>query len=189
MNFTTFTNVKFYSMLLSFIDFHPICKNVSKLILITLPIAIISSIAHAQVASDTTDRQQVGADSISNPAAKWYAKETIYLVGGNMYVKDGKPLKGKNALLKEFSISPAGMKLYVRSRRIRNISMTLSIAGALGTILSTTSKNRDNLKGLMWTSIGVGVVSSWGTAWANSMRDQALWTRNYDAMLKMDNGK
>jgi hypothetical protein len=67
--------------------------------------------------------------------------------------------------------------------------MTLSLAGAVGTIIATTSKNRDNLRGLMWTSIGVGIVSSWWTAYANSVRDRAFWTRNYYAMLKMNETK
>lgn len=88
--------------------------------------------------------------------------------------------------MKEFSMSPAGMKLYVRSRRIRNFTLTLSFASAVGTIFATTSKNRDNLRGLMWTSIGVGIVSSWGNSYANSLRDKAFWVRNYDAMLKMN---
>lgn len=127
-----------------------------------------------------------GADTVTNTAAKWYEKQTIFLVGGNTFAKNGTTFTGRKALLKEFSISPAGMKLYVRSRKIRNFTMTLSLAGAVGTIFATTSKNRDNLRGLMWTSIGVGIVSSWGTAYANSVRDRAFWTRNHDAMLKFN---
>lgn len=151
---------------------------------LSLLVCLLQCFAQAQVPKDTTQLQRPNLDSSINLAAKWYAKETIYLVGGNMYIKDGKPAKGSKALLKEFAISPMGMKLYIRSRRIRNITMTVSLAGAVGTIFSTTSKNRDNLRGLMWTSIGIGIVSSWGTAYANSVHDQAFWIRNYDAMME-----
>jgi hypothetical protein len=161
----------------------------AKYLLATLLFTTTLSDTLGQTAPDTTNHKDITVDTTISPAARWYAKETIYLVGGNTYVKDGKQLMGRKALLHEFSVSPSGMKLYVRSRRIRNITMTVSIAGAVGTIISTTSKNRDNLRGLMWTSIGVGIVSSWGTAYANSMRDRAFWTRNYDVMLKMNEEK
>lgn len=163
--------------------------NSAKYLLAMLLLITTLSDILGQRAPDTRNYKDVAVDTTISPAARWYAKETIYLVGGNTYIKDGKQLMGRKTLLHEFSISPAGMKLYVRSRRIRNITMTVSIAGAVGTIISTTSKNRDNLRGLMWTSIGVGIVSSWGTAYANSMRDRAFWTRNYDAMLKMNENK
>jgi len=160
-----------------------------KYILVTLAFSLIMQYTHGQKALDSNNAQVAPADTAINPAARWYAKETIYLVGGNMYMKNGKPIMGKKKLLNEFSISPQGMKLYVRSRRVRNITMTLSIAGAVGTLITNTSKNRDNLRGLMWTSIGVGLVSSWGVAYADRVRDQAFWTRNYDAMLKMNKNK
>lgn len=159
--------------------------NPAKYLLVTLLFTTTLPDTLAQTAPDTTNHQDTAPDTTVSPAARWYAKETIYLVGGNTYIKDGKQL-GRKTLLNEFSISPAGMRLYVRSKRIRNFTMTLSLAGTVGTIISTASKNRDNLRGLMWTSIGVGVVSSWGTAYANSLRDKAFWTRNYDVMRKMN---
>lgn len=160
-----------------------------KYILVTLACSMIMHYTYGQTAPDSIKAQGAPADTTINPAARWYAKETIYLVGGSMYMKNGKALMGKKKLLNEFSISPQGMKLYVRSRRVRNITMTLSVAGAVGTLITNTSKNRENLRGLMWTSIGVGLVSSWGIAYADRVRDQAFWTRNYDAMLKMNGGK
>lgn len=150
---------------------------------------LVTFTASAQVhtgSATATTPQFPGADTVINTAGKWYEKQTIFLVGGNTFVKNGTTYTGRKALSKEFSISPAGMKLYVRSRKIRNFTLTLSLAGAVGTIFATTSKNRDNLKGLMWTSIGVGIVSSWGTAYANSVRDRAFWIRNHDAMSKFD---
>lgn len=170
-------------------NLHQIFLTSMKYALVTLLLLILSPHIQGQRAPDTTNVQPIPVDTTMGPAARWYAKETIYLVGGNMYMKDNKPLMGKKKLLNEFSISPSGMKLYVRSRRIRNFTVALSIAGSVGSILSSTSKNRNNLRGLMWTSIGVGIVSSWGVAYANRVRDQALWIRNYDAMRKMDEDK
>ncbi|MET7257075.1 hypothetical protein [Dyadobacter fermentans] len=152
-------------------------------------LSLLTLMTAAQVPS-TPDKSSVhlvpGSDTAMNAAAQWYQKETIFLVGGNTYVKNGKSFTGRKMLVKEFLISPSGMNLYVRSRRIRNFTLTLSLASAVGTIFTTTSNNRDNLRGLMWTSIGVGIVSSWGNAYANSVRDRAFWVRNHDAMLKMN---
>ncbi|SEI51768.1 hypothetical protein SAMN05216327_102171 [Dyadobacter sp. SG02] len=164
-----------------------LCRSFQNGLFFVLSLVAFTAAAQVPAGPGTAATLQLpGADTVVNTAAKWYEKETIFLVGGNTFVKNGTTFTGRKALSKEFSISPTGMKLYVRSRKIRNFTMTLSLAGAIGTIFATTSKNRDNLRGLMWTSIGVGVVSSWGTAYANSVRDRAFWIRNHDAMLKFN---
>jgi len=175
------------TMLISSITYFKSVRSFQKGLAFILFLLTLKAAAQVPARSDSaTAQQSSGSDTTMNAAARWYQKETIFLVGGNTYVKNGKPFTGRKMLMKEFSISPAGMNLYVRSRRIRNFTLTLSLASAVGTIFATTSKNRDNLRGLMWTSIGVGIVSSWGTAYANSLRDRSFWVRNHDAMLKMN---
>jgi hypothetical protein len=130
-------------------------------------------------------RAQVSADSSLQLARKWYDKETIYLRGGNSYVKNNVIYSGGKALRSEFMISPGGLELYLKSRRTRNIALFISLAGSAGTIVSLVSGNRDNLRKFFWVSLGTGVVSSVLTMQANNQRDQAVWLRNRDAMIFM----
>ncbi|GGC00777.1 hypothetical protein GCM10011325_29990 [Dyadobacter sediminis] len=130
-------------------------------------------------------KAQFSADSSLQLARKWYDKETIYLRGGNSYVKNNVIYSGGKALRSEFMISPGGLELYLKSRRTRNIALFISLAGSAGTIVSLVSGNRDNLRKFFWVSLGTGVVSSVLTMQANNQRDQAVWLRNRDAMIFM----
>jgi len=130
-------------------------------------------------------KAQISADSTLQLSRKWYDKETIYLRGGNSFVKNNVIYSGGKALRSEFIISPGGLELYLKSRRTRNIALFISLAGSAGTIVSLVSGNRDNLRKFFWVSLGTGVVSSVLTMQANNQRDQAVWLRNRDAMIFM----
>jgi hypothetical protein len=129
---------------------------------------------------------QTVSDTLGTSLKKWYDRETIYLQGGNSYVKNNMLYKGQKALRNEFSISEGGLQLYLKSKRTRNIALVISLAGSAGTIASLVSGNRDNLKKFFWVSLGTGLVSSVVTMQANNQRDQAVWLRNRDAMFLID---
>ncbi|WP_229214432.1 hypothetical protein [Dyadobacter flavalbus] len=130
-------------------------------------------------------RAQLSADSTLQLTRKWYDKETIYLRGGNSFVKNNVIYSGGKALRSEFMISPGGLELYLKSKRTRNIALLVSLAGSAGSIVSLVSGNRDNLRTFFWVSLGTGIVSSALTMQANNQRDQAVWLRNRDAMILM----
>lgn len=129
---------------------------------------------------------QSSKDSIIAVTRKWYDKETIYLRGGNSFVKNNVVYSGQNAIKKEFMISEGGLQLYMKSRRTRNIGLVISLAGSAGSVISLISGNRDNLRRFFWVSIGTGIVASVFTMQANNQRDQAVWLRNRDAMLFLE---
>ena len=129
---------------------------------------------------------QVISDSTGSKAHKWYYKETIYLQGGNRFVKNNILYSGQSALRREFSISEGGLQLYLKSRKNRNIALAISLIGSAGSIVSLISGNRDNLKKFFWVSLGTGIVSSVITTKANNQRDQAVWLRNRDAIFLME---
>lgn len=135
--------------------------------------------SHAQIVSDSTIK----------PAQKWYDKETIYLQGGNSFVKNNMIYKGQKALRSEFSVSEGGLQLYLRSKRTRNIALAISLVGSAGSVISLISGNRDNLKKFFWVSLGTGIVSSVVTMQANNQRDQAVWLRNRDVLFLMEANK
>lgn len=137
----------------------------------------------------TAVRAQFASDSTGGPTKRWYDKETIYLQGGNRFVKNNMLYAGNKALLREFSISQGGMELYLRSKRNRNIALVVSILGSAGSIISLISGNRSNLKTFYWVSLGTGVVSTVITMQANNQRDQAVWLRNRDALIFMEANK
>jgi hypothetical protein len=83
-------------------------------------------------------------------------------------------------------ISPAGLGLYLKSKRTRSIGLVISLAGSAGSVVSLLTGNRDNLKTFFWVSVGTGLVGSGFTMAANNQRDQAVWTRNRDAMLFLE---
>lgn len=129
---------------------------------------------------------RVSSDSTASKARKWYDKETIYLRNGNSFVKNNVVYTGQKALRNEFMVSPEGLGLYLKSRRMRSIGMVISLAGSAGSIISLLSGNRDNLKTFFWVSVGTGLVGSGFTMAANNQRDQAVWIRNRDAMLFLE---
>jgi hypothetical protein len=129
---------------------------------------------------------QIPGDTTLSKTKRWYDKETIYLRGGNSFVRNNTLYSGQKALRREFSISEGGLQLYVKSRRTRNIALVISVAGSAGSIISLLSGNRDNLKKFFWVSVGTGIVSSVMTMQANNLRDQAVWLRNRDAMLLLE---
>jgi hypothetical protein len=129
---------------------------------------------------------QIPGDTTLSKAKRWYDKETIYMRGGSSFVKNNVIYTGQKALRREFGISEGGLQLYLKSRRMRNIGLVVSVAGSAGSIISLVSGNRDNLKKFFWVSVGTGIVSSVLTMQANNMRDQAVWLRNRDAMLLLD---
>ncbi|WP_310589845.1 hypothetical protein [Dyadobacter sp. CY343] len=130
-------------------------------------------------------KSQLAQDSVTRQAVKWYDRETIYLRGGNSFVKNNVVYSGQRALAKEFLVSERGLNLYLKSRRIRSIGLVISLAGSAGSVISLLSGSRDNWKTFFWVSVGTGVVSSIMTVQANSLRDEAVWTRNRDAMQFM----
>jgi general stress protein CsbA len=141
-----------------------------------LLLMLVSSQSQGQYVSDSTTRK----------TQRWYDKETIYLQGGNGFVKNNMLYKGQKALKNEFSISEGGLQLYLKSRRTRNIGLLISVAGSAGSIVSLISGNRDNLRKFFWVSLGTGVIASAVTMQANNQRDQAVWLRNRDALLLLE---
>ena len=129
---------------------------------------------------------QVISDSTAGKAKKWYNNETIYLQGGNSFVKNNMIYSGQKALRREFSISEGGLQLYLKSKKNRNIALAISIAGSAGSIISLISGNRDNLRKFFWVSVGTGLISTVVTMRANNLRDQAVWLRNRDALFLME---
>lgn len=145
---------------------------------VVLLLLITGSVCSAQV--------RVPSDSTASKARKWYDKETIYLRNGNSFVKNNVVYTGQKALKNEFMISPAGLGLYLKSRRTRSIGLVISLAGSAGSVISLLTGNRDNLKTFFWVSVGTGLVGSGFTMAANNQRDQAVWLRNRDAMLFLE---
>ena len=127
-----------------------------------------------------------------NPQAstrEWYDRETIYMLGPTRYVRNNVVYAGAPNLRREFSISPAGMDLYIRSRRNRNIALVVSLVGSAGSIYSLVTGNRDALRTFFWVSLGTGVVSTTLGTRANTQLNQAVWQRNRDALILMENQK
>lgn len=118
---------------------------------------------------------------------QWYDRETIHLLGPTRYVRNNTVYNGASQLQKEFNLSPGGMELYVRSRRNRNIALVVSLAGSAGTIYTLATGNRDNYKTFFWVSLGTGLASTLFTSKANAQLNQAVWLRNRDALLFLDN--
>jgi hypothetical protein len=147
-------------------------------IAVVLLLLVTGSVCSAQV--------RVPSDSTASKARKWYDKETIYLRNGNSFVKNNVVYSGQKALRNEFMISPAGLGLYLKSKRTRSIGLVISLAGSAGSVVSLLTGNRDNLKTFFWVSVGTGLVGSGFTMAANNQRDQAVWTRNRDAMLFLE---
>lgn len=116
-----------------------------------------------------------------------YERETIYMLSPTRYVRNNVVYAGGTNLQREFSISPAGMDLYIRSRRNRNIALVVSLAGSAGSIYSLVTGNRDGLRTFFWVSLGTGAVSTFLGTRANTQLNQAVWLRNRDALNIMEN--
>ena len=116
-----------------------------------------------------------------------YDRETIYMLSPTRYVRNNVVYTGAPNLRREFSVSPAGMDLYIRSRRNRNIALVVSLAGSVGSIYSLVTGNRDALRTFFWVSLGTGVVSTTLGTRANTQLNQAVWLRNRDALNLMEN--
>lgn len=152
-------------------------------------LAILLIISFSGVCTQSASAQFTLDTTAMSKTRKWYDKETIYLQGSNSYVKNDMIYSGQQAIKKEFMISPGGMELYLKSRRTRNIALVISVAGSVGSIVTLINGNRDALKKFFWVSLGTGITSTLITARANNLRDQAVWLRNRDAMIFIDNGK
>jgi hypothetical protein len=129
---------------------------------------------------------QVTDSSPTGKARQWYDKETIYMQGGNSYIKNNVQYAGHKALREEFKISEGGTQLYLKSRKNKNFALILSLVGSIGTIYTLASGDRTNYKTFFLISLGTGLGSSLVTIKANNLRDQAVWLRNRDAMLLME---
>ena len=123
--------------------------------------------------------------SSADRARQWYDRETIYLLSPNRYVRNNTVYAGNAALRREFSISPGGMQLYVRSRRTRNFALVFSLVGSAGTIYTLATGNRNNYRTFFWVSLGTGLGASLLNARATTQLNQAVWLRNRDALLLM----
>jgi hypothetical protein len=145
----------------------------------------IVTIAVILVFSLTKSMAQITPDSTVNAATRFYEKETIYLRGGNSFVKNNTLYTGQRALAKEFLVSTRGMDLYMRSRRFRTFGLVVSLAGSAVSIASLFSGNTNRLSTILLVSIGTGVASSVLTMQANNLRDQSVWVRNRDVMSFM----
>jgi hypothetical protein len=121
-----------------------------------------------------------------NRVRQWYDRESLYLTGPNRYVKNNVLYSGHRQLVREFTISPGGMQLYLRSRRNRNIATVISLVGSVGSIYSLVSGDRSNLKTFFWVSLGTGLVATTLSAQASSQLNQAVWLRNRDALLLLE---
>jgi len=112
-----------------------------------------------------------------------YNSETIFMQGTQRYVKNNVVYAGHKQLLREFSISPGGMDLYIRSRRKRNIAMVFSLVGTASTVYALLNRSHENQRTFFWISLGSAVVSAPLNIAANNQLNQAVWLRNRDALM------
>ncbi|WP_373330821.1 hypothetical protein [Salmonirosea aquatica] len=132
---------------------------------------------------------QVSLAQVGNqrPIQSLYDRETIYMLGPTRYVRNNVVYAGAANLRREFSVSPAGMDLYIRSRRNRNIALVVSLVGSAGSIYSLATGNREAFRTFFWVSLGTGVVSTALGTRANTQLNQAVWLRNRDALILVEN--
>lgn len=131
--------------------------------------------------------QTAGAQSLNaGQARQWYEKETIRMQGNQSYVKNNVAYTGSGNLKREFSISPRGMELYLRSRKNRNIGAVISLVGAAGSITALLSGNRSRVRTFFWVGLGTGTISGLLNARATQQLNEAVWLRNRDALLFLE---
>ena len=121
------------------------------------------------------------AQAVSLPV-QTYSEKTIYLYGGNQYVKNNILYTGHRSLVKEFSISPGGLDLYLRSRRNKNIGLAVSLLGTAGSLYALFNRNRVDWRPFFWISLGTGVIAAPINMKASRQLNQAVWLRNRDAL-------
>ncbi len=115
-----------------------------------------------------------------------YSEKTIYLYGTNRYVKNNVLYTGHRSLLSEFTVSPGGLDLYLRSRRNRNIGMAVSLLGTAGSVFALLNRNRVDWRPFFWVSLGTGLIAAPLNLAASKQLNQAVWLRNRDALLNPD---
>ncbi len=111
-----------------------------------------------------------------------YSEKTIYLQGANGYVKNNTYYAGNKLLKNEFSISPGGLELYVRSRRNKNIALAVSLLGTAGSLYALLNRNKIDWRPFFWTSLGTGLIAAPINMTASKQLNQAVWLRNKDAL-------
>jgi hypothetical protein len=119
-------------------------------------------------------------------STKDYSEHTIYLHGINKYIKNNVEYAGHRSLVKEFSISPGGLDLYLRSRRNRNLGMAVSLLGTAGSLYALLNRDKVNWKPFFWASLGTGLIAAPLNAAATRQINQAVWLRNRDALNMSD---
>lgn len=111
-----------------------------------------------------------------------YSEKTIYLHGANGYIKNNTYYSGHKLLMKEFSVSPGGLELYVRSRRNRNIALAVSLIGTAGSLYALLNRNKVDWRPFFWTSLGTGLIAAPINMTASKQLNQAVWLRNKDVL-------
>ncbi len=109
--------------------------------------------------------------------------------GASAYVKDNRLYYGRNNLRREFSISPGGMQLYLRSRKNRTVGTVISFAGALGSVTALINGDRRLIRTFFWVGLGTGAASGLLTMQANNQLGEAVWLRNRDALLLLEDDR
>ncbi len=111
-----------------------------------------------------------------------YSEKTIYLYGPNGYIKNNTYYSGHKLLMKEFSVSPGGLELYVRSRRNRNIALAVSLLGTAGSLYALLNRHKVDWRPFFWTSLGTGLIAAPINMTASKQLNQAVWLRNKDVL-------
>lgn len=111
-----------------------------------------------------------------------YSEKTIYLHGANGYIKNNTYYSGNKLLMKEFSVSPGGLDLYVRSRRNRNIALAISLLGTAGSLYALLNRDKVDWRPFFWTSLGTGLIAAPINMTASKQLNQAVWLRNKDVL-------
>ncbi len=111
-----------------------------------------------------------------------YNEKTIYLYGTNGYIKNNTYYSGHRLLMKEFSVSPGGLELYLRSRRNRNIALAVSLLGTAGSLYALLNRNKIDWRPFFWTSLGTGLIAAPINMTASKQLNQAVWLRNKDVL-------
>ncbi len=120
---------------------------------------------------------QSGSFSLSD-----YSEKTIYLHGTNGFIKNNTLYSGHKLLMKEFSVSPGGLELYLRSRRNRNIALAVSLLGTAGSLYALLNRNKVDWRPFFWTSLGTGLIAAPINMTASKQLNQAVWLRNKDVL-------
>lgn len=150
------------------LPFHiAIHRNVIRLLLVITGLLCVTAKLSAQGQQLLTDE---------------YSQKTIYLYGHNRFIKNNVVYTGHRSLLNEFSASPGGLSLYLRSRRNRNIGMAVSLIGTAGSLYSLLNRGNINWRPFFWGSLATGLIAAPINATATKQLNQAVWLRNKDVL-------